>query len=88
VLARPLQLVIQKFADSAQGLVSSVHISDTVDESVWHSRPYVELGVDAGSNGAPRSVASRRAAPHIYYMDADWGQPGQVAAHRWRTMAW
>jgi hypothetical protein len=51
---------------------------------VWHSHPYVELGVDAGSNG-PLRVASRVVEQHfiISHVDADWGQPGQISI-KWR----
>ena len=83
-LTRPLQSIIQKCADSAQGLVGGVQVPNAVDEPVWHSRPYVELGVDAGSNG-PLHVASRVVEQHfiISHVEADWGQPGKISI-KWR----
>jgi hypothetical protein len=56
-----------------------VQVTDTVDKHVWHSHPYVELGVDAGSNGALH-VPSRVVEQHliISHVDADWGKPGQI----------
>jgi hypothetical protein len=78
-LTRPLQQVIQKCADSAQSLVGCVQIPDAIDEPVWHSHPYVELGVDARNNGA-LDVPSRVVEQHfiISHVDADWGQPRQI----------
>ena len=78
------QPVTQKYADNAQGLGGGVQVPDAVDEPVWHSHPYIKLGVDAGSNGAldipPRVVQQHLIISHV---DADWWQPRQISIN-WR----
>jgi monovalent cation:H+ antiporter-2, CPA2 family len=77
------QQAAQKCAYRVQCLVRSVHAPDTIEEGVWHALPHVELGVDAGCDGAFH-IASRVVEQHfiISHVDADRRQSRQIPKKR------